>query len=146
MDPIQPIIGRTHTDLFKTRGRLTSIGGKNGFKLTYFRADGFSYFQIGAFFLGLLIWSMPLVQFFGVPWLAWGGLSTGLLLAPPIALAWAADRTLPNNKSLLEWLTTRYRYHFAEKRKYVGGKPSTTTMRVNLSCQVWSPEKEGLSV
>lgn len=147
MDPNSPIIGRTHTDLFKTRGRLTSIGGANGLKLTYFRADGFSYFQIGAFALGLLVWTTPLVQLFGVPWLAWGGLSTGLLLGPPLALAWAADRTLPNNKTLLEWLTTRFRFHFTEKRRYSAGKPTTTTtMRVNLSCQVWSPNKEGLSV
>lgn len=139
---IKPIVGRTHTDLFKTRNRLTNIGGRGGINLTFFTADGYSYVQIGVLALSLLVWTLPLVKI-GVPVMAWGGMSLLLLFGPPIALAWASDRRMPNGKSFLEWVTTRYRYHFQEKRHYVAGRPATTT-RVSLEGLVWTPPKEGL--
>lgn len=139
---MEPIIGRTHTDLFKTRNRITNIGGKGGLNLTFFSADGYSYTQVGVFVAMFLIWSLPINKL-GVPWIGWGGLTLAVLLGPPFLLAWASERTLPNNKTLSQWLTTRYRYHLVEKPLYAAGKP-VTTMQLNVTSQVWSPDKEGL--
>lgn len=141
---MEPIVGRTHTDLFKTRNRLTSIGGAGGFKLTYLSANGFSYVQVGVIVVVVLFWTIPLMRM-GVPFIGWSGMSLLLLLGPPFGLAWAADRTLPNDKSLREWVTTRVRHRFIEKPLYVAGKPSTI-MTTTVTCQVWSPDREGLHV
>lgn len=142
---MEPIIGRTHTDLYKTRGRMTNIGGPGGLKLTYLSANGFSYAQVGLFVGTIMVWAVPLMKF-GVPLFGWGGMSLLLLFGPPAALAYAADRTLPHGKSLTQWVTTRFRYHVLEKRAYVAGKPAPPIATVVVRCDVWTPPKEGLRV
>ena len=141
---MDPIIGRTHTDLFKSRNRITNLGGKGGLKLTYFSADGFSYTQIIVFFAVFILWTLPLSSFVGIPWFGWGGLSFALLFGPPIGLAWASERTLPNGKTFRQWVTTRLRFHFVEKRRYAGGRPVITS-RLNVNSLVWSPQTEGIN-
>lgn len=139
---MEPIVGRTHTDLFKTRNRLTNIGGRGGFKLTFFSANGYSYTQAGVFVGTVVLWTIPLLRS-GVPFIGWGGMSLALLLGPPFGLAWAADRTLPNDKTLMQWLTTRYRHRIVEKPLYVAGKPATQSI-AEVTSSVWTPTKEGL--
>lgn len=138
----EPILGRTHTDLFKTRNRITNVGGPGGLSFTYFSANGFSYAQIGVFVVSIVVWTAPLLKA-GVPLVAWGGMSMFLLFGPPFTLAWASDRTLPNGKSLREWLTTRLRHRIIEKPLYVAGRPATN-LSTTIVCRVWTPPKEGL--
>ena len=138
---VQPVTGRTHTDMYRSPKRIRNLFGKNGINLTWLSADGVPVSRLIAFAVVAVVWSLPMWKVFHVSPLGMGML---VVLGPPALAAWLIDMRMPDHKTFLQWVASIARAS-KEKPTIVGGFADDLPDRVVVRSIVWSPNKDGLN-